>query len=69
MGETFGMSNMVNDADAPQLKPVGVIRSVLKQRSKAPRQGSEALPTLGWRFVGLRGKPLRGWPLEMKSSF
>ena len=44
MGGTFGMSNMVHDADAPQLKPVGVIRSVLKQRSKAPKQGSEGAP-------------------------
>ena len=27
-----------------QLKPVGVIRSVLKERSKAPKQGSEGAP-------------------------
>src|SRR5215469_5853593 len=27
-----------------QLNPVGVIRSVLKQRSKAPKQGSEGAP-------------------------
>lgn len=29
---------------APRLKPIGVIRSVLKERSKAPRQGSEGAP-------------------------
>lgn len=28
----------------PQLKPIGVIRSVLKERSKAPKQGSEGAP-------------------------
>jgi len=27
-----------------QLKPIGVIRSVLKERSKAPKQGSEGAP-------------------------
>jgi len=30
--------------DRPQLRPVGVIRSALKERSKAPRQGSEGAP-------------------------
>ena len=29
---------------ALRLKPIGVIRSVLKERSKAPRQGSEGAP-------------------------
>ena len=28
----------------PRLQPIGVIRSVLKERSKAPRQGSEGAP-------------------------
>ena len=28
----------------PQLKPIGVIRSVIKERSKAPKQGSEGAP-------------------------
>jgi len=28
----------------PRLKPIGVIRSVLKERSKAPRQGGEGAP-------------------------
>jgi tRNA-Thr(GGU) m(6)t(6)A37 methyltransferase TsaA len=28
----------------PRLKPIGVIRSVLKDRSKAPKQGSEGAP-------------------------
>jgi tRNA-Thr(GGU) m(6)t(6)A37 methyltransferase TsaA len=28
----------------PRLKPIGVIRSVLKERSKAPRQGCEGAP-------------------------
>jgi len=29
---------------APQLRPIGVIRSRLKERSKAPKQGSEGAP-------------------------
>ena len=28
----------------PQLKPIGVIRSTLKSRSNAPKQGSEGAP-------------------------
>ena len=28
----------------PQLRLIGVIRSVLKQRSRAPKQGSEGAP-------------------------
>lgn len=28
----------------PQLRPIGVIRSALKERSKAPKQGSEGAP-------------------------
>lgn len=31
-------------AQYPQLNPVGVIRSALKERSKAPKQGSEGAP-------------------------
>ena len=34
----------VSRGPTPRLKPVGVIRSVLKERSKAPRQGSEGAP-------------------------
>lgn len=33
-----------DDRTHPELKPIGVIRSVLKQRSKAPKQGSEGAP-------------------------
>jgi tRNA-Thr(GGU) m(6)t(6)A37 methyltransferase TsaA len=43
----------------PQLRPVGVIKSVLKDRSKAPRQGSEGAPDAWleiypWAAEGLR---------------
>jgi tRNA-Thr(GGU) m(6)t(6)A37 methyltransferase TsaA len=33
-----------NDGGPPLLRPVGVIRSVIKQRSEAPKQGSEGAP-------------------------
>ncbi|WP_437550160.1 tRNA (N6-threonylcarbamoyladenosine(37)-N6)-methyltransferase TrmO [Sorangium sp. So ce367] len=40
------MSTMAFEAalDDAQLRPVGVIRSLLKERSEAPRQGSEGAP-------------------------
>jgi tRNA-Thr(GGU) m(6)t(6)A37 methyltransferase TsaA len=43
-----------------RLRPVGVIRSVLKARSAAPRQGSEGAPDAwlevhAWAAAGLRG--------------
>lgn len=31
-------------ASRPQLRPIGIIRSVLKERSKAPKQASEGAP-------------------------
>ena len=34
-----------------QLRPIGVIRSKIKERSKAPKQGSEGAPEFGWRFI------------------
>jgi tRNA-Thr(GGU) m(6)t(6)A37 methyltransferase TsaA len=34
----------VNDAENAQLRPIGVIRSTIKSRSKAPRQGTEGAP-------------------------
>ena len=34
----------IRSGNRPQLKPVGVIRSRLKARSKAPKQGSEGAP-------------------------
>lgn len=37
-------SASVSRGGTPRLKPIGVIRSVLKDRSKAPRQGSEGAP-------------------------
>ncbi|HEV2396940.1 MAG TPA: tRNA (N6-threonylcarbamoyladenosine(37)-N6)-methyltransferase TrmO [Candidatus Sulfotelmatobacter sp.] len=37
-------SSSSRDGNDPQLKPIGIIRSVLKERSKAPRQGSEGAP-------------------------
>jgi hypothetical protein len=30
-----------------QLNPIGVIRSIIKKRSEAPKQGSEVPPTPG----------------------
>jgi tRNA-Thr(GGU) m(6)t(6)A37 methyltransferase TsaA len=43
-----------------RLKPVGVIRSALKARSKAPKQGSEGAPDAwlevdAWAAAGLQG--------------
>jgi tRNA-Thr(GGU) m(6)t(6)A37 methyltransferase TsaA len=34
----------VNDAENAQLRPIGVIRSTIKSRSEAPRQGTEGAP-------------------------
>jgi len=34
----------VNDVDKAQLRPIGVIRSRIKSRSEAPRQGTEGAP-------------------------
>jgi len=34
----------VKDADSAQLRPIGVIRSTIKSRSEAPRQGTEGAP-------------------------
>lgn len=39
-----------------QLRPIGVIRSILKERSKAPRQGSEGAPD-AWLEVRLFAMP------------
>lgn len=46
--------------DGAPLRPVGVIRSSLKERSEAPRQGSEGAPdawleVYPWAAEGLRG--------------
>ena len=30
-----------------QLRPIGVIRSIIKKRSEAPKQGSEGAPDAG----------------------
>ena len=56
------MSTMEFEAalDGAQLRPVGVIRSSLKERSEAPRQGSEGAPdawleVYPWAAEGLRG--------------
>jgi tRNA-Thr(GGU) m(6)t(6)A37 methyltransferase TsaA len=40
------------------LRPIGVIRSKIKERNKAPKQGSEGAP--GWRFVQLATPALDG---------
>ena len=39
-----GRTTSSAEADRLQLKPIGVIRSVIKERSKAPKQGSEGAP-------------------------
>src|SRR6187431_2168960 len=56
------MSEMAFEAelDGAQLRPVGVIRSLLKERSEAPRQGSEGAPdawieVYPWAAEGLQG--------------
>ncbi|WP_437984755.1 tRNA (N6-threonylcarbamoyladenosine(37)-N6)-methyltransferase TrmO [Sorangium sp. So ce117] len=56
------MSTMAFEAalDGAQLRPVGVIRSLLKERSEAPRQGSEGAPDAWlelypWAAEGLHG--------------
>ena len=43
-----------------QLRPIGIIRSLIKERSKAPKQGSEGAPDAwleveSWASAGLRG--------------
>jgi tRNA-Thr(GGU) m(6)t(6)A37 methyltransferase TsaA len=48
------------DADGARLRPIGVIRSALKARSDAPRQGSEGAPdawleVLPWATEALHG--------------
>lgn len=45
---------------APRLRPIGVVRSPLKDRSKAPKQGSEGAPdawidVYAWAARGLKG--------------
>jgi tRNA-Thr(GGU) m(6)t(6)A37 methyltransferase TsaA len=41
---TAGRTRQPQKANSVQLRPIGVIRSKLKQRSKAPKQGSEGAP-------------------------
>ena len=38
------VNSSIRRGNRPQLKPIGVIRSRLKERSKAPKQGSEGAP-------------------------
>jgi tRNA-Thr(GGU) m(6)t(6)A37 methyltransferase TsaA len=52
--------NSRSDADGTQLRPIGVIRSTLKARSDAPKQGSEGasdawLEVLPWATEALHG--------------
>ncbi|WP_437867927.1 tRNA (N6-threonylcarbamoyladenosine(37)-N6)-methyltransferase TrmO [Sorangium sp. So ce363] len=56
------MSTMALEAalDGARMRPVGVIRSLLKERSEAPRQGSEGAPdawieVYPWAAEGLHG--------------
>jgi tRNA-Thr(GGU) m(6)t(6)A37 methyltransferase TsaA len=44
IGNEVHTSSALRSSDRPQLKPIGVIRSRLKERSKAPKQGSEGAP-------------------------
>jgi len=41
---TAGRTRQPQKANSVQLRPIGVIRSKLKERSKAPKQGSEGAP-------------------------
>jgi tRNA-Thr(GGU) m(6)t(6)A37 methyltransferase TsaA len=48
------------DSTRTQLRPIGIIRSTLKERGEAPRQGSEGAPdawldVYPWAREGLRG--------------
>jgi len=43
-GNEVQASSSLRSGNRPQLKPIGVIRSRLKERSKAPKQGSEGAP-------------------------
>lgn len=44
----------------PQLRPIGVIRSALKERSKAPKQGSEGAPDAWLEVDRFAGQALNG---------
>ena len=37
--------------DRAQLRPIGVIRSTVKTRAQAPKQGLEERLTYGWRLI------------------
>ena len=41
---TAGRTRQPQKANSVQLRPIGVIRSKLKERSQAPKQGSEGAP-------------------------
>jgi tRNA-Thr(GGU) m(6)t(6)A37 methyltransferase TsaA len=43
-GNEARASSSIRSGNRPQLKPIGVIRSRLKERSKAPKQGAEGAP-------------------------
>src|SRR4029453_4345244 len=47
---TFVAESRAMRMPTPRLRPVGVIRSALKARAKAPRQGSEGAPD-AWLVV------------------
>jgi tRNA-Thr(GGU) m(6)t(6)A37 methyltransferase TsaA len=45
---------------APRLRPIGIIRSALKSRSKAPKQGSEGAPDAWLEVHPWAAKALHG---------
>src|SRR5215813_8174705 len=49
-----------NASQSAQLRPIGVIRSRLKQRSKAPKQGSEGAPDVWLDVRPFAAKALSG---------
>jgi len=49
-----------NASQSAQLRPIGVIRSRLKQRSKAPKQGSEGAPDVWLDVRPFAAKALNG---------
>lgn len=50
----------VSGGTAAQLEPIGVIRSVIKERSKAPKQGSEGAPDAWLEVHPFAAKALDG---------
>ena len=57
---TEGRTRQPQKANSVQLRPIGVIRSELKERSKAPKQGSEGAPDAWLEVYGFAAQALQG---------